>query len=68
LEYHEEAVAQVDPDPAGPYPSGLHTLSKVGNITLIDGKRTRFIPAIIRRVLSKKLNEVLKRSNAPAAH
>lgn len=39
----EEAVHRVDPDPEGPYPDGLHTLSRLGpERTLVDGNRTRF--------------------------
>ena len=40
--FDEEAVAIVEPDPAGPYPEGLHTISKVGDFTLVDGKRFEF--------------------------
>ena len=38
----DEEVASVEPDKAGPYPEGLHTLSKVGDLTLVDGKRFEF--------------------------
>jgi hypothetical protein len=38
-EYEEETVAVVRPDPNGPYPAGLHTLSAFADKTLIDGKR-----------------------------
>ena len=38
-EFAEETAAVVRPDPKGPYPSGLHTLSAFGDWTLIDGKR-----------------------------
>ena len=40
--FDEEAVAVVEPDPTGPYPEGLHTISKVGDFTLVDGKRFEF--------------------------
>ena len=59
--FHEEAVVAVNPDSAGPYPSGLHTLSQVGTITLIDGKRMRFIPAEFRRTLFANVKTVLNR-------
>jgi hypothetical protein len=67
IAFREEAFAYVDPDPAGPYPEGLHTLSQVGSATLIDGKRIIFIPAEFGRVLLKKLTSVFKRSR-PAPH
>ncbi|WP_437286980.1 glucosamine inositolphosphorylceramide transferase family protein [Sorangium sp. So ce406] len=44
-EYDEEVVAAVEPDPGGPFPQGLHTLSAVGERTLVDGKRTRRVSA-----------------------
>jgi len=62
LAFREEAFVPVDPDRAGPYPAGLHTLSEVGNATLIDGKRFIFVPVQFRRVLMKKLSSAFKRS------
>ena len=41
-DYEEESVAVVRPDAKGPYPAGLHTLSALGDWTLIDGKRRRW--------------------------
>lgn len=41
-EYQEKAVCYIEPDSNGPYPHGLHTVSSVGNYTLIDGKRFRY--------------------------
>jgi hypothetical protein len=38
-EFEEEVVAYLRPDPAGPCPDGLHTLSAAGEVTLVDGKR-----------------------------
>jgi hypothetical protein len=37
--FDEETVAVLRPATAGPYPDGLHTLTGVGNVTLVDGKR-----------------------------
>jgi len=51
LAFRETQVATVEPDRTGRYPAGLHTLSQVGDITLIDGKRVVFSPAEFRRVL-----------------
>jgi len=59
--FHEEFAVAVDPDGAGAYPQGLHTLSAVGNVTLIDGKRIRFVPAQFRRTLGSWLQALLKR-------
>jgi hypothetical protein len=59
--FREDLAVAVDPDTAGPYPDGLHTLSAVGNVTLIDGKRIRFVPAQFRRTLRSWLRVLLKR-------
>jgi hypothetical protein len=40
--FREETVASIVPDPSGPYPDGIHTLSFVGNSMLVDGKRHMF--------------------------
>jgi hypothetical protein len=37
--YEEISVAVLRPDPRGPYPDGLHTLSVAGDMFLVDGKR-----------------------------
>jgi hypothetical protein len=50
-EFREEVVACVEPDRRGPYPGGLHTLSSLGAQTLVDGKRSVFVPAEFFRVL-----------------
>ncbi len=40
--FHETPVARIEPDPDGPYPNGVHTLTALGPTrTLVDGKRTR---------------------------
>jgi hypothetical protein len=50
-EFREEVAATVSPDPRGEYSRGLHTLSRFGDRTLIDGKRSVFVPAEFFRVL-----------------
>lgn len=42
LTFREETVARILPNPKGPYPHGIHTLSFVGDSILIDGKRHVF--------------------------
>jgi hypothetical protein len=37
-ELAEEPVNVLTPDRHGPYPHGLHTLTGVDNVTLVDGK------------------------------
>jgi hypothetical protein len=54
-EFEEEPVASVEPDPDGPYPNGLHTISAAGELTLIDGKRSRFIWPAFRHEVAARL-------------
>jgi hypothetical protein len=61
--FEEVPAAVVEPDPAGRYPAGLHTLSQVGDITLIDGKREVFSPAEFRRVLMHYVRTLGKRAH-----
>ncbi len=60
-EFHETPAALVEPDPEGPYPAGLHTLSAAGSGTLIDSKRTIFSPAECRRVFRHHVRSALRR-------
>ncbi len=55
-EFAEEQVAVVQPDASGPFPHGLHTISSVGDITLIDGKRHVFIPKALRVAVKQKFS------------
>jgi hypothetical protein len=42
-EFRESVVGFVEPDPSGPYPDGIHTISGVGSLTVIDGKKIKFV-------------------------
>ena len=44
LEFREETIGELAPDPAGPYPVGLHTICYDGEVALVDGKRSIFDP------------------------
>ncbi len=57
--FREVPVAYLKPDPDGPYPDGLHTLTGVGDRTLVDGKRRVFVPAVFRQQVTKRLRSVL---------
>ena len=43
-------------DPIEPFPDGLHTLSRAGGGTLIDGNRVRFVPEAMRHTLEARLS------------
>ena len=46
--FSEVPVTTISPDPEGRYPAGLHTIAASGPITLVDGKRYVFEPAMLR--------------------
>jgi len=56
--FREQPVATVEPIPGSGYSHGLHTLSSVGDVTLIDSKRRRFTG----RGLREKVDAVLART------
>ncbi len=57
-EFEEEVVTQLDPESPGPFPVGLHTLSAVGERTLIDGKTYLFSIDQFWDVLRSKLRRL----------
>jgi hypothetical protein len=48
-EFHEYEVGSIGPLAGGPFPDGVHTLSAVGDLTLIDGLRHVFSPVAMWR-------------------
>ena len=74
-EYEEEFVQAVEPAQDGPYRAGLHTLSAVGNLTLIDSKRSVFAKEELPRAIGRLVAMVVGRSGSstrrtagPSAH
>lgn len=57
-EFQEEVAAHLRPDPAGPCPDGLHTLSAAGDLTLVDGKRHELAFAPLAAVLDRMRHAV----------
>jgi hypothetical protein len=53
--YAEEPVRRLAPDPHGPCPHGLHTLSAWGSRWLVDGKRHVFSPGLGWMKLRRRL-------------
>jgi hypothetical protein len=50
-EFAEVPVTTIEPDADGPYPAGRHTLSALGDLTLIDGHRFVFVGAALGHFL-----------------
>jgi hypothetical protein len=63
--FREETVATVGPDEHGPYPEGIHTLTGVGEITLIDGKRSVFAQEQLHRVVLGFVRRLARRRRLP---
>lgn len=62
--FSERVVARVEPDASGPYRQGLHTLSAVGDTTLVDGKRQVFGPHNLLGRLSQLVEALARRRRA----
>lgn len=60
-EFHEEPVAVVEPYSDSPYKEGMHTISAVGDYTLIDGKQFRFVPRVLLTNVTKGLKKLMRR-------
>jgi hypothetical protein len=56
-EFMEEKVTVIEPF-NGPYPDGIHTISSVGDITLIDGKRYTFQKSAFKNALVKAVTSL----------
>ena len=53
--FEEETVAAVGPLSGTRFPEGVHTLSAVGERTVLDGKRYRFMPRAVPYVVRRGL-------------
>jgi hypothetical protein len=60
-DYEEEETGVVEPRDAGPYPLGLHTVTGLGPITIVDGKRATWSISATRRVVSQRFRMVARR-------
>jgi hypothetical protein len=58
MEFEEELVTVIQPDRRGPYRGGVHTMSAVGDVTLIDAKRAVFVWAAFRHRLGARLRDL----------
>jgi len=58
IDFKEEAVAFIEPYIDGPFPDGIHTVSAVGDITLVDGKRFVFIGSAFKHALIRGLQRI----------
>jgi hypothetical protein len=56
-EFVEKTVRIIDSVPGSPFDDGLHTISRAGNYTLIDGKRYRINRFFFMSQLREKLNK-----------
>jgi hypothetical protein len=59
IDFAETTVSRVFPDPKGPYPDGLHTLSVYEDCILVDGKRVGFSAALVLMKVGRRIRRVL---------
>lgn len=57
--FEEKEINSISPLSHSKFNKGLHTISALGNVTLIDGKRYMFSRANFRNALRRKLKKVL---------
>ncbi len=66
--FSEEAVATLSPDRCGMFPGGVHTVSPVGEVTVIDGKRLVLRPpGVLLRALGSRVSGVVRRGRGGRA-
>jgi hypothetical protein len=58
-DFAETTVSRVSPDPKGPYPDGLHTLSVYDDCILVDGKRVGFSAALVLMKVRRRISRVM---------
>lgn len=65
-EYRETPFRTIHPNPGGPFPHGLHTLSSDGARTWIDGKRfVLHLPTILAKIAQRGATPLGKRRSTP---
>jgi len=64
-EFFEDVASVLEPDRDGPYPHGMHTLSRFGPFTLVDGKQRRFTGARFVRSMVGLWNKNTKEIQQP---
>jgi hypothetical protein len=57
-QFLEEVATTISPYRDSPYPEGVHTISSIGGLTMIDGKRTRFVWRGTRSEFMARLNKI----------
>lgn len=63
-DFAERELATIDPDPAGPFADGLHTLNGCDGLTVVDGNRLHFVPDQCRRAIAAKIARLMRRPSA----
>jgi len=61
VEFTEETVSAVEPPQGTPWNRGLHTLSALGDWTLIDAKRFVFVPGVLGKKITGLFRKLFER-------
>ena len=59
--FREETVRWIEPDSDSVWRQGIHTINAVGGITVIDGKRERFLPRAAYAAVWRNLRRAIPR-------
>lgn len=62
IRFKEKQTGVIEPCADGPFPDGVHTISAVGSITLIDRKRLIFSKSSFKNILILEIRRVLRSS------
>ncbi|MCA9073553.1 MAG: hypothetical protein KDA93_00865 [Planctomycetaceae bacterium] len=62
-QFAEETVVRIPPFSESPYPSGIHTLSAAGPVTLVDGLRYEFLPSETLQVFKRGISRMMPQGN-----
>lgn len=57
--FNETVVARIGPEREGPFPDGIHTVSAAGPVTLVDGRRDRFVTAAFVNELQARIRRIV---------
>jgi hypothetical protein len=59
--FAEVQISIVEPDPAGPFPDGLHTANACGGLIAVDGNRLHLVPQQTARAIARRANRLVRR-------
>ena len=59
--FEERPIRTIEPQPGTPYQAGMHTLSRAGSRTLIDGNHEHLVAATLRHDVEARMRRLRRR-------